>query len=80
MIPAKYQPKPTGGTNFESVEKQRSTIRADEGEPTEADVRVNRVIDELKCFDVSPRELNFKLFHEQPLEAVRHVDVCVHEL
>lgn len=29
---------------------------ADEGEPTEADVRVNRVIDELKCFDVSPRK------------------------
>lgn len=30
---------------------------ADEAEPTEADVKVNRVIDELKCFDISPRGL-----------------------
>ena len=28
---------------------------ADEGEPTEADVKINRIIDELKCFDVQPR-------------------------
>jgi len=28
---------------------------ASEGEPTEADVKVNRIIDELKCFDVTPR-------------------------
>lgn len=28
---------------------------ADEGEPTETDVRINRILDELKCFDVEPR-------------------------
>ena len=45
---------------------------ADEGDPTEADVRVYRVIDELKCFDVSPRKATLA-----PGEAVTLRFACV---
>ncbi|GMH93769.1 hypothetical protein TL16_g12719, partial [Triparma laevis f. inornata] len=33
---------------------------ADEGEPTEEEVKINKIIDEIKCFDVFPREGELK--------------------
>jgi len=58
--PASTKENPTLPVSFSIHLPNEKTIEmetwADEGEPTEAEIRQNRIIDELKCFEVYPKQ------------------------
>ena len=45
---------------------------ADEGEPTAEEIKINKIIDELKCFEVYPREGELRSGESMTLKVVYH--------